>query len=94
MIAAGADGRSPAEDVPFVLRLVVQSKLSGSPEGLSTEGGELYDAIRMHLPDSVSNNLNETCPACQADVSFQDITSAVCTNNHHWRQYRRAFWVH
>ncbi|KAJ7176800.1 putative zinc-finger of transcription factor IIIC complex-domain-containing protein [Mycena filopes] len=73
-------------DVPFVLRLVVQSLLPGSPPELALEGEQLSNALHKVVPadSDVFMGLNEACPACKAEVQLQDITSAVCPHGHTW----------
>ncbi|KIJ96924.1 hypothetical protein K443DRAFT_133983 [Laccaria amethystina LaAM-08-1] len=73
-------------DVPFVLRMVVQSLLPGSPPDLSQEGRDLAALVQglTSNPSLVSNELNEVCPACKVEVSLQDITTATCPNGHTW----------
>ncbi|KAJ6618186.1 putative zinc-finger of transcription factor IIIC complex-domain-containing protein [Mycena sp. CBHHK59/15] len=74
-----------ASDVPFVLRMVVQSLLPGSPPDLTSEGENLSRVLHDVVPsDSVVTGLNEPCPACKAEVPLQEITSAVCPNGHTW----------
>ncbi|CAK5274150.1 unnamed protein product [Mycena citricolor] len=74
-----------SSDVPFVLRLVVQSFLPGSPPDLVAEGEQLSAAIKTASSDlDVLTGLNERCPACKADIPLQDITSAQCPNGHSW----------
>jgi len=76
-------------DVPFVLRMVVQSSLPGSPSELSAEGQTLSAIVHSIVPmgphsASMSNGLMELCPACQVEVPLRDITNAVCSNGHTW----------
>ncbi|KAJ6551185.1 putative zinc-finger of transcription factor IIIC complex-domain-containing protein [Mycena capillaripes] len=73
-------------DVPFVLRMVVQSLLPGSPTDLTAEGENLSNVLHSVVPAEadVFMGLNESCPACKAEVPLQDITSAVCPNGHSW----------
>ncbi|KAJ7916764.1 putative zinc-finger of transcription factor IIIC complex-domain-containing protein [Mycena leptocephala] len=73
-------------DVPFVLRMVVQSLLAGSPSDLTSEGEHLSTVLRSVVPvdSDVFMGLNESCPACMAEVPLQDITSAVCPRGHTW----------
>lgn len=84
---------STASDLPFVLRMVVQSLLPGSPPDLSIEGQSLsfmVQAIAPTEPESAlaSNDLSEYCPACRVEVPLQDITTAVCSNGHTWGECR------
>ncbi|KAI6010591.1 transcription factor IIIC subunit delta N-term-domain-containing protein [Pisolithus marmoratus] len=75
---------SPA-DVPFVLRVVVQSLLPGSPVDLSSEAQALSDKVNAMLtvePGGVG--LHETCPACHVEVPLRDITQATCLKGHIW----------
>ncbi|KAJ7705602.1 putative zinc-finger of transcription factor IIIC complex-domain-containing protein [Mycena rosella] len=73
-------------DVPFVLRMVVQSLLPGVPPDLTAEGGALSRAMHAVVPSTsdVFTGLNEACPACAAEVPLQEITAAVCPNGHTW----------
>lgn len=77
-------------DVPFVLRVIVQSLLSGTPASLSTMAQELSGLVSSSVPELAAEThdfnlgLQEHCPACGAAVSLEDITSAVCPNGHTW----------
>jgi hypothetical protein len=75
-------------DVPFVLRMVVQSVLPGSPPDLTAEGTALSAALQATVPatSDVFTGLSEGCPACKAEVQLLDITGAVCPNGHTWRE--------
>ncbi|KAH6909807.1 transcription factor IIIC subunit delta N-term-domain-containing protein [Coprinopsis sp. MPI-PUGE-AT-0042] len=76
-----------AEDVPFILRLILQSALPGSPQGLIDEGQALTSLTQTLVsPQSITQELNELCPACKAPVPLHDITNAVCPNGHQWRR--------
>ncbi|KAG6878555.1 hypothetical protein C0992_007917 [Termitomyces sp. T32_za158] len=74
-------------DIPFVLRMVVQSLLPGSPEDISAEGNRLQNMSQgVVYPNPeytpVANTFNEHCPACKVEVPLQDITTAVCANGY------------
>jgi len=73
-------------DIPFVLRIIVQSLLPNSPPDLSIEAERLSELVHSAMPPgvSMSYDLNERCPACNAEVPLQDVTSAVCSNGHAW----------
>ncbi|KAF7377460.1 hypothetical protein MSAN_00167800 [Mycena sanguinolenta] len=74
-------------DVPFALRLVVQSLLPGCPSDLKAEGEDLNTVLRTAVVADDSDifmSLEETCPACKAEVSLEDITRAVCARGHAW----------
>lgn len=73
-----------ANDFPFVMRMVVQSLLPGSPPDLSEEGHRLSAIVQASLPVPAVNTFNELCPACRVEVPLQDITTAVCSNGHTW----------
>ncbi|KAJ7312923.1 putative zinc-finger of transcription factor IIIC complex-domain-containing protein [Mycena albidolilacea] len=75
-----------SNDVPFVLRMVVQSLLPGSPSDLTSEGEHLSSVLQTVVPadSEVFMGLNEACPACKAEVLLQDITAAVCPRGHTW----------
>ncbi|KAF5383669.1 hypothetical protein D9615_003787 [Tricholomella constricta] len=89
-LAAAVNLLTP-NDIPFVLRVVVQSLLPGSPADLSAEGHNLQTISQTAVfPDPhqvpVANSFNELCPACRVEVPLQDITTAVCANGHTWGQ--------
>jgi general transcription factor 3C protein 4 len=76
-----------ANDAPFVARIVAQSLLSGVPPDLSQEAQNVLAEMRAVVPsvvESLSITSNEQCPACQTEISLQDITNAVCLNGHTW----------
>ncbi|KAF8835955.1 hypothetical protein BDN67DRAFT_912054 [Paxillus ammoniavirescens] len=72
-------------DVPFVLRIVVQSQLAGSPLDLSCEAEALSKRVNAAIEiDPTIAGLHELCPACHIEVPLQDITQATCPNGHSW----------
>ncbi|KIJ65305.1 hypothetical protein HYDPIDRAFT_89000 [Hydnomerulius pinastri MD-312] len=72
-------------DVPFVLRVVVQSLLPGSPIDLSSEAQALSDKVTAAIEiDPTIAGLHELCPACNIEVPLEDITQATCPNGHSW----------
>ncbi|KAF8917721.1 transcription factor IIIC subunit delta N-term-domain-containing protein [Mucidula mucida] len=83
-LAAAMGSLTPA-DVPFALRMVVQSLLPGCPPDLSSEGQLISEKIRALLPDDqTTNSLVERCPACKEEIPLQNITGAVCSKGHTW----------
>ncbi|KAF5339838.1 hypothetical protein D9611_009127 [Ephemerocybe angulata] len=78
-----------ADDIPFIMRLIVQSLLPGCPPDLSGEGQAL-SLSTQHLipredgPTPTNNDFTEQCPACHVAIPLEDINSAVCPNGHHW----------
>ena len=77
---------APEKDLPFVMRIIVQSLLEGSPEGLMSKANSLNESIRekfSHL-SSESFGLIETCPACQSPIALENIQSATCPRGHTW----------
>jgi len=76
-----------AGDVPFVMRVVVQATLPGSPVGLSTEAQELAMEVNNIGTDNPQiGHSEELCPACRTVISLQDLTGATCCNGHVWRR--------
>ncbi|TEB30888.1 hypothetical protein FA13DRAFT_1754967 [Coprinellus micaceus] len=78
-----------SDDIPFIMRLIVQSLLPGSPQDLTEEGRALSVATRDLLPKDPSGasgatEFTEQCPACHVAIPLKDITMAVCANGHHW----------
>jgi hypothetical protein len=77
--------RCIANDIPFVLREVVQSLLPGSPQDLADEAQALSDTLTASFSiDPAIAGLHEHCPACHAEVPLCDITRATCPNGHTW----------
>ncbi|KAF5354179.1 hypothetical protein D9756_007082 [Leucocoprinus leucothites] len=75
------------DDVPFILRTVVQSLLPGSPRDLSNEARALSEQVQTKLPSMESPEVEEHCPACGVTIPLVDITVAVCSNDHHWGMF-------
>ncbi|KAF9220011.1 hypothetical protein BS17DRAFT_854039 [Gyrodon lividus] len=72
-------------DVPFVLRVVVQSRLAGSPVDLSSEAEALSNKVNAAIAiDPMIAGLHELCPACHIEVPLEDIAQATCLNGHSW----------
>lgn len=77
-----------AVDIPFVLRVVVQSLLPGSPSDLSSEAQALSDRVKAVVEiDPNIAGLHEVCPACHIGVPLQDITQATCLKGHTWGEW-------
>ncbi|ETW79260.1 hypothetical protein HETIRDRAFT_478665 [Heterobasidion irregulare TC 32-1] len=76
------------QDTSFLLRVVLQSLLPGTPEDLSTEAHQLSNTVNALLPpgndQEGSSGLEETCPACGIEVALDNIASARCANGHMW----------
>ncbi|KAH9987160.1 transcription factor IIIC subunit delta N-term-domain-containing protein [Russula compacta] len=76
------------DDLPFVLRVVIQCMLPGAPQELQAKAQNLANKVTTYLPhaehERVSSGLQELCPACGAEVSLTDITVAACSNGHRW----------
>ncbi|KAF8552235.1 hypothetical protein OG21DRAFT_1535864 [Imleria badia] len=72
-------------DVPFVLRVVVQARLAGSPADLSREAEALSNKVNAAITiDPSIAGLHELCPACHTEVPLEDITRATCPSGHSW----------
>ena len=73
-------------DISFVLRVVVQCMLPGTPPELSVEAETLAKKATSPFPSSGGENgsLLEKCPACGVEVPLTDTISAVCSNGHRW----------
>lgn len=81
-----------ANDVPFILRIIVQSLVPGSPTYLSEEASNLLAKLKEAMPASPDAfNLHEKCPACNAEMELRDIITAVCTTGHIWRMHFPPF---
>ena len=91
------------QDTSFLLRVVLQSLLPGTPEDLSTEAHQLSNTVNALLPpgngEEASSGLEETCPACGTEVALDNIASARCANGHVWgasviNDMRSAWLIH
>ncbi|TFK65956.1 hypothetical protein BDN72DRAFT_824041 [Pluteus cervinus] len=71
------------EDVPFVLRVNIQSFLPGTPQDLGLEAQNL-DGILNRTGLGMVKIFHETCPACRVEIPLQNVTTAVCSNGHSW----------
>lgn len=73
-------------DLLFVLRVVVQCMLPGTPPELSVEAETLAEKATSSFPSSggANGSLLEKCPACGVEIPLRDTASAVCSNGHRW----------
>jgi len=76
------------DDLPFVLRVVIQCMLPDAPKNLSVEAQNLANKVATLIPptehDGISSGLQERCPACGVEIPLTDITVATCSNGHSW----------
>ncbi|KAJ7708915.1 transcription factor IIIC subunit delta N-term-domain-containing protein [Mycena rosella] len=76
-------------DIPFLMRIALQSSLPCAPPALRAEAEALLNAVPAHIP-SFSREMHEkqameeTCPACGLIVYFDGESDAVCPNGHSW----------
>ena len=76
------------QDIPFVMRIVVQSLLENSPPSLATKADELNAALRAKFADCPEAfNLNEPCPACGSQIPLKNLLEAVCPQGHIWSKF-------
>ena len=76
------------QDIPFVMRIVVQSLLENSPPSLATKADELNAALRAKFADCPEAfNLNEPCPACGSQIPLKNLLEAVCPQGHVWSKF-------
>jgi hypothetical protein len=77
--------------LPFVLRVVIQCMLPGTPQELSAEAETLANKVTSSFPpvehEGVSDGLQELCPACGVEVTLTDIAEAICSNGHRWCKF-------
>ncbi|KAH9074878.1 transcription factor IIIC subunit delta N-term-domain-containing protein [Lactarius deliciosus] len=73
-------------DILFVLRVVTQCMLPGTPQELSVEAQTLADKVISSFPTSegTPRGLLERCPACGVEIPLADTASAICSNGHRW----------
>lgn len=82
-------------DLLFVLRVVIQCMLPGTPEELSVEAQTLADKITSSFPTSggALSGVLEQCPACGVEIPLADAASAECLNGHRWCETLMTFDV-
>lgn len=77
-----------ANDVPFVMRVVVQSLLPGKPLALAAEAQALADATSARLSADTAvpaaQGFEELCPACGTLISLSSVADARCARGHAW----------
>ncbi|KAH9172208.1 transcription factor IIIC subunit delta N-term-domain-containing protein [Lactarius sanguifluus] len=73
-------------DLLFVLRVVTQCMLPGTPQELAVEAQTLADKVTSSFPTSegTPGGLLERCPACGVEIPLADTASAICSNGHRW----------
>ena len=88
----------PEDDLPFVLRIVIQCMLPGAPNDLSVEAQNLANKVTTLLSpaehDGMSSALQERCPACGVEIPLTDIAVATCSNGHRWRESLMTSIIH
>lgn len=76
------------DDLAFVLRIVVQCMLPGTPQELSSEAQILSNKVTTSSPpaeyEGASGGILELCPACGVEVPLTEIAVAICSNGHRW----------
>ncbi|KAJ7653018.1 hypothetical protein B0H17DRAFT_1101093 [Mycena rosella] len=76
-------------DIPFLMRIVLQSSLPCVPPAFRAEAEALLNTVPAHIP-SFSREMHEkqameeTCPACGLIIYFDGESDAVCPNGHSW----------
>ena len=77
---------SAVQDIPFVLRFILQSSLPNCPEDILQDSQTLSARLQSMFPDEGSSafKLKEFCPACGSEITLHDITNGVCQNGHTW----------
>ncbi|KAI0294320.1 transcription factor IIIC subunit delta N-term-domain-containing protein, partial [Multifurca ochricompacta] len=68
------------DDLSFVLRVVIQCLLPGTPQELSAEAQKLANEIST----SGGRGTQEQCPACGLEIPLTDIATAACSRGHRW----------
>lgn len=76
------------QDIPFAMRIVIQSLLEGSPPSLASRADELNIAIKAKFSNSPDLfNPIEPCPACGAQISLNNLLNAECPRGHVWGKF-------
>ncbi|EJD07659.1 uncharacterized protein FOMMEDRAFT_16290 [Fomitiporia mediterranea MF3/22] len=74
------------KELPFLMRVIVQSLLEGSPPDLSVMAQALSDLAKNKFTDAAPEafGLTETCPACSSPIPLENLLTAVCPMGHAW----------
>lgn len=76
-------------DIPFVMRIALQSSLPCAPPGLRSDAEALFNAVAVHIPsfsreEREKQAMEEICPACGLVVCFDGQSDAECPRGHTW----------
>ena len=73
-------------DLPFLMRVIVQSLLAGSPPDLAAQAHALSEVAKAKFVDVSPDafGLTEFCPACRAPIPLENLLTAVCPGGHAW----------
>ncbi|KAJ7095472.1 transcription factor IIIC subunit delta N-term-domain-containing protein [Mycena crocata] len=77
------------EDIPFLMRIAVQSLLPTSPSDIRSDAERLLSALSARIPSFSKDQwekqaLVESCPACHLSVYLEGGDEAVCARGHSW----------
>ncbi|KAJ6616962.1 transcription factor IIIC subunit delta N-term-domain-containing protein [Mycena sp. CBHHK59/15] len=77
------------DDIPFVIRIALQSSLPGAPPEIRSQAESLMDAVCSTQPFisreiAVQQAMEEQCPACGLSVCLGGESEASCANGHTW----------
>ncbi|KAH8110999.1 transcription factor IIIC subunit delta N-term-domain-containing protein [Phellopilus nigrolimitatus] len=79
-------GSLTEQDLPFLMRVIVQGLLDGSPQDLAAEAHTLNEAAKAKFttvpPDAFG--LSEPCPACRSPIPLENLLTAICPMGHVW----------
>ncbi|KAI5121645.1 hypothetical protein M0805_001172 [Coniferiporia weirii] len=74
------------KDLPFLMRIIVQSLLEGSPPDLTAQAHALNEAAKAKFHSAAPDafGLIEPCPACHTPIALENLLNAVCPLGHVW----------
>ncbi|KAJ7623747.1 transcription factor IIIC subunit delta N-term-domain-containing protein [Roridomyces roridus] len=76
-------------DIPFLMRIALQSSMPGVPPELRADTESLLNAISSSIPSfsretSEKDSLEESCPACGGVITLDSGAESRCAQGHIW----------
>ncbi|KAJ6580956.1 putative zinc-finger of transcription factor IIIC complex-domain-containing protein [Mycena capillaripes] len=77
------------DDIPFVMRIVLQASQPTAPPDLRSDAEALIDVLSSNIPSFSKeiyqkHAMEETCPACGLEVHLESGSEGSCSRGHTW----------
>ncbi|KAJ7780218.1 transcription factor IIIC subunit delta N-term-domain-containing protein [Mycena maculata] len=78
-----------AEDIPFLMRIALQSSMPSAPSDLRADAEALLNTLSSHIPSCSTDtygkeSMQENCPACGLVIYLDGDSEATCPKGHTW----------